>query len=423
MNDNHPRPLFRQSAVDHQRERLHGDVLLLPKLSFTVITVLLLVWLLLVGIWLLSNRYAQKETVFGWLEPPTGVVRVFHQDSGGIVDSLLVEEGDQVRAGQPLAVVNASRVLASGDNLSAGLRNELNAQRQRIESQMERGKEISLARQSELSTRIELADVELTLLEQQIDTTIERKNLMRSQARSASGLQESGFISVIELNSIRAQELALEEQLQELRREVTRQTNLISQYKSEQDLLPKEFSNSRDVLNDRLSTISQEILQLDSRQSYAIVAPKSGVVNNLQVIEGQQLQFNSNVPLMSILPSDSSFTVQLLVPVSAAGFLEEGQPLNIRYDAFPHQKYGMYAGEIVKVSRTLLLPNEISNAPIATDLPVYRIVGIPQDTEIKANGRTFALKAGMTLSADIQLGERSLIEWVFAPIFNLQGRF
>lgn len=87
--------LFRQEAIEHQRHRLHGDVLLLPKFSHTLITGVLLLWIVAIAVWLATSVYARKETAFGWLEPPTGVIRIYPEDSG-IIESILVNEGDYV---------------------------------------------------------------------------------------------------------------------------------------------------------------------------------------------------------------------------------------------------------------------------------------------------------------------------------------
>ncbi len=64
--------LFRQEALDQHRQRLHGDVLIIPKLSHTVLISLLIIWLAIVLLWLIFSSYAKKETVNGWLEPPSG---------------------------------------------------------------------------------------------------------------------------------------------------------------------------------------------------------------------------------------------------------------------------------------------------------------------------------------------------------------
>jgi len=82
----------------------------------------------------------------------------------------------------------------------------------------------------------------------------------------------------------------------------------------------------------------------------------------------------------------------------------------------------LYEGVIDSISKTLLRPNEIANLPVSLQEPVYRVVAQLKHPTVKAYGKDFPLKPGMTLSADVRLSERSLIQWLFEPVFSLQGR-
>jgi len=414
--------LFRKQAVDNNRERLHGDILLVPHLPHTIITVFLISWLVVLAVWLSFSRYVQKETVYGWLEPSSGVVRIFPQQTAGIVYSLLVQEGEMVQESQPLATIKSTRVMADGGSLSSELLAESELQRQRITRQLERGEAIFSRQESDLRKKLVAAKDELLLIDRQIVTVGKRYKLISAQLKNAIELQTAKFISNLELEKIQAQELELLESLQVLERQHIRQSNSITELQNELDLIPDQAILSQDALKDRLSDVTQRIAQIGSEQSYTIVSPRAGFVNNLQATEGQSVQLGGSVPLMSIVPSDSTLTVQLMVPVRSAGFIEEGQMLTIRYDAFPYQKFGTYSGTIENISNTVLLPAEVLNAPIVVNEPMYRIVGNLSDSTVRAYGRELFLKPGMTLSADIELSERSLIEWIFEPVLSLRGR-
>jgi len=67
-------PLFRVQVIEQQADRLHGHTLHLPHVRHSVFAALLLIWLLAVVFWLITNTYTRKETVVGWLNPPAGVV-------------------------------------------------------------------------------------------------------------------------------------------------------------------------------------------------------------------------------------------------------------------------------------------------------------------------------------------------------------
>src|SRR5690606_25790694 len=100
---------------------------------------------------------------------------------------------------------------------------------------------------------------------------------------------------------------------------------------------PDDYANTQDQIRQKLSDIAQQVAQLSGQRSHVIKSTRRGIVNNLQAIEGQQANMGSNIPLLTLLPVDTLLTVHLLVPVRAAGFVEPGQRLDIRYDAFPYQ--------------------------------------------------------------------------------------
>lgn len=161
--------------------------------------------------------------------------------------------------------------------------------------------------------------------------------------------------------------------------------------------------------------------QLHGQRAYVIKSPRAGYINNLQVRIGHQA--TTQQPLLTVVPKEASLTAHLLVPVAAAGFVEKGQSIRIRYDAFPYQKFGLYSGVVADISTSVLLPNELRDAPISTQVPTYRLTATLDQTSVSAYGNTLELKSGMTFSADVRLAERSLLEWLLEPILSLKGRF
>jgi membrane fusion protein len=124
--------------------------------------------------------------------------------------------------------------------------------------------------------------------------------------------------------------------------------------------------------------------------------------------------------LLSVLPAGSFLQAELWLPSRAAGFLETGNRVVLRYPAFPYQKFGQKGGRILEVSRsataaaelTILLGRTISE-------PLYRVLVELDEQSVNAYGRPEALKAGMTVDADILLDRRCLIEWVLEPLYGI----
>lgn len=413
--------LFREEVVESRKQRLHGDVLLLPKPSHNIITYFLLLWVCLIIIWLLASHYSRKETVIGWLEPPEGIVRI-HADTAGTVAKVFVREGESVVKGQPLLMIGDEHILASGDNLHENMLKEYLSQQGMLQQQIARTESSYQSRLQDFSQKILSAQQDLSLISGQLTIISERYSLVSGQVERYRRLKRDGFVANADVEGAVAQELALKNERQALLRDQLFQKSSIVQLQNQKNLLPDENSNTQDQLRTRLSDLEQKINQINSNSLRIINAPRSGVVNNLQAREGQQITIAGNIPLLTLFPDGALLSAQLLIPVRSAGFIEKGQALAIRYDAFPYQKFGIYEARIEQISKTLLLPNELLNVPVVTEEPVYRVNATLKQSGVRAYGKDFLLKPGMTMSADINLGDRTLVEWIFEPFYSLKGR-
>lgn len=412
--------LFRSDALEYQKDRLHGQVLVIPSSSHAVITIFLLIWVSAVLFWLTNSRFAKKETVLGWLEPPSGVVRVFPDTSTGKIKKILVKDGDQVVKGQPLVIVNGDKVLTNGTHLEDTLLKEYALQQSILNQQLARTQSIFQLKTADATQQLTASKGDLVQLDAQISTLNKRYQLAKEKADNFNKMVSNGFVSAIDGQSVVEQQLALQSQMESLQREKVNQKNRIEQLQTQLALLPSEQQNQLDELHRNLSDIAQRIAQLHGQRAYIVKATVNGIVSNLQVREGQQPQ--ANLPLLTLLPENNAMEVKLLVPVRAAGFLKSGQPLEIRYDAFPYQKFGLYSGEVTNVSSSVLLPNELDKALAPINEPVYLVRAKLNSTTIAAYGQTFPLKVGMTLSADIKLKDRTLLEWLLEPLYSLKGK-
>ena len=90
--------------------------------------------------------------------------------------------------------------------------------------------------------------------------------------------------------------------------------------------------------------------------------------------------------------------------------------------AFPYQRFGTLKGTVRVMSNTVLGPTEISIPGLNIQEPVFRVrVTLPSDV-IQAYGETVPLQPGMLLAADIVFDRRSLVEWLFDPLFAVGRR-
>ena len=272
--------LFRKQALDHQKQGLYGEVLLLPRVAHGWLVFLLVAWVAAVLVWLFTSHYARKETVSGWLEPPQGVVRVYAETSG-IVQKVLVADGDAVTQDQPLLIISDERTLASGDSLDAKLLTEYQTQTGLLEEQIVRTESSYSERQQSLVKRIASAQADLQLIAQQRQLLAQRLAFASAQLERFRALQQAGHVSALEVDNANTLVLTLKSDQQTLLRNGVAQTNLIQQLESEQTLLPTENANSLDQLRSRLSDITQQTTQLNGRSGHIIKAPRADNVIKL----------------------------------------------------------------------------------------------------------------------------------------------
>ncbi|MFA3792848.1 HlyD family secretion protein [Aliiglaciecola sp. SL4] len=412
--------LFRQSAIDHQKNRLHGEILLIPSSSHVLVTLFVSVWIVAVFAWLVTSHYARKESVGGWLEPPSGVVKVFPETSSGRIEQVLIAEGQLVSEGQALAVIEGDRTLSSGSSLQTTLLREYKNQRLIIEAQLTRSEIINQIDTENIKSKLAALQEDISRLDAQIMTLQKRYSLVSSRYQNYQSMGKSGHISRSDLEQVLEQKLALQNQKQGLQREKISLNNEITTTENQLLTLPQNQLDHTNQLKSKLSDLALKIAQLNGQSRHVIKASRDGLVSNLLAQVGQQT--NQNTPLLSIVPQASQIEAKLLVPVKAIGFIEQGQPIQIRYDAFPYQKFGLYQGTITSVSDAVVLPNEVHNAPVNIQEPAYLVHATLDSQSVSAYGKKLNLKSGMTLSADVQLGQRSLLEWIFEPLLSLRGR-
>jgi len=117
----------------------------------------------------------------------------------------------------------------------------------------------------------------------------------------------------------------------------------------------------------------------------------------------------------------------LFAPSSAIGFVRPDQKVQLRYQAFPYQKFGHQSGAVIQVSRAPLQATELAALPLQAAAggnaePLYRITVQLDQQSVAAYGQTQPLSPGMQLEADVLLDKRRLIEWLFEPVLGIAGR-
>ena len=312
--------LFRKQAVEKQQDRLLGDVLVIPPLSYSLITVILILFVAAAVVLLVNGTYARKETVQGFLVPDTGVLKVYASRTG-IARQLFVQEGDAVVEGQPLVLINGDQILANGDHLETLMLDEFLAQQATLTKQLNRLPEVYANKSNELDRRITAAQGDLIHLTKQQSLTQQLLDLATKQLKNIQQLSQQGLATQNDTDAHQEKVLALKVQLQTLARNKDTTVTEIATLQLQTSTLGFEQMDREDQLRSSLSAIAQNIAQLHGQRAYILKANSAGVVSNLQISGGQEAA--TNVPLLTITPMGSELEAELLVPTRAIGFVED----------------------------------------------------------------------------------------------------
>lgn len=410
--------LFRTNAVKQQSTHLEGEVIIAQPLGSTLLTIMSLGVLLALFTFLSLASFNRKETVSGYLKPDVGLAKVMSPRSG-VIQQVFIEDGQQVKAGDQLALLSMPDHLAIGDSLSVTLQKGI---QQQIELVNQRREQVIIQfnqQAGEYQSRLNLNQNTLQDLLVQQQLLQQRLALHVRRQQDFIVLRQRGAISSTELQQQQELVLNIRQQLAELNANEQNQRAQLAQLEGLIERLPSEKQHQLVLLDSELSRLSQQYTELSARGEILITAPISGRVTNLVAETGANVR--AELPLLTIMPDNAELQAILLVPTRAYGFVMPGQRARLRFDAFPYQRFGLYEGEVIKTAQAIVLPGEVE-MPVAVQEPVYRVQVVLRQQEIRAYGAAVPLQSGMLLSADIVLEQRSLISWLFEPILSLQGR-
>ena len=151
-----------------------------------------------------------------------------------------------------------------------------------------------------------------------------------------------------------------------------------------------------------------------------VISPIAGRVAVLPVALGQPVGAGATVAV--VIPNGAKLEAELLVPSRGAGFIKPGEEVRLMLQAFPHERFGTVRGTVTTISRTVLGPAELAIPGMEIKEPVFRVRVELMSDEIQAYGDVIPMQPGMLVSADVVFDHRSLIQWLFDPLFAVSRR-
>lgn len=388
-----------------RRHRLAGELVALHSMRHWVLIAGFIAILVALTAWAALAEFARIEVVPGVVATQTPVVRIA-ADRGGTVEALNVRDGQAVRRGDLLLVVNTEQGRSiPGSREAADIR--LSAETERL-AQAQLSAESARAgasRQGLAATIVGLGD-QMRRLAAQI--AVQAKLVASSQAmlESIKGIHARGYISRQEFERRAADALHNEQQLEELYGRLASTRMELARAQAEMRASPAEELQRRAALSSTLNTANRSRLAAESLASYAIRASGDATVTAVQTAVGDRVRPGS--ALLALVPRGSDLRLEAFAPSRAAGMVSPGQRVRIRYDAFPSDRFGTFGGTIESVSAVPLMPGE-GRAAIKLDEPTYLILVRLDRTAVQTGGSRMALRGGMRAEVSLILERRSVL--------------
>lgn len=411
--------LFRQQAIDEQRQRLQGTIILTQPLSITISSTIITIIVFFLVLYACLASVTRKEIVNGYVASNLGLIRST-VTQGGTITSLYVKEGEHVEKGAPLAEIIVSHTMNSGKDLKEILSEKLREQITILENEKEINKQFFLSDKARLKNNVKNLNEQLAILQETEIRIKEQLKIAKDRFRRYTELYQKKSIPKSALEAEKDRLIEVEKSVLDSERDHLALLDNLAKTHSELEKADSHYHTQSSELKISHLDLQRQLTILEGDYRYIIHAAKSGVVTAIQIVPGQSV--SATQTLMSIIPGNAQFVANLLLPTRSVGFVEEGDEVNIRFDAFPYQRFGFVKGRVVTVDKALLTNDSSVSLPIQIKEPVYRVKVALSAQSISAYGKHFPLKHGMSLQADILLDKRTLLEWILDPLYSIKGR-
>lgn len=409
---------------------------------------ILLVMLACIGAWAAFGPLDIVAVAEGKLVP-SGYLKIVQPAEQGIVREILVREGEQVAEGQVLIRMDAVASQAEMRSVQSDYQNKRLALR-RIDAQLagrrlarERGDPGELYAQLEAQYAANVRAYENALAQEKsllekarndLEAARETKAKLEQvlphyieQERAFEKLTKDGFAGRIlytdkqrerieKEQDLRAQEFIIRANLAVIEQSAQKIAQISADYR-------RQLQTERAEVAAQHERLRQELAKHEHRnQLLELRAPQAGTVKDLATHTAGTVTMPGTI-LMTLVPRTEELLAEVWVSNQDVGFVRPGQPVKLKLAAFQFTKYGMVEGTVRQVSADATeapSANTRSDALTGRDRPMgplaYRTLVALREQALDSGGVRHPLHAGMQAAAEINLGTRTVLEYVLSPV-------
>lgn len=370
---------------------------------------------------------------------PRDDVRTVQHLEGGILSEVLVKPGQQVAEGDILARLDASTARSQlAQNTTRLINLKLEEERHRAFAEarepqfdaivagysglkmdqlkiFESERTAKLSQISVLEKQISEKQAELVGIRNNEKNTAGRIRLMEEEFAIRDKLFKRGLQSRVEYLQAKQKLLTAQHELQRLEDErLTAIAAISGLTESRHDLdnrLRQEALRRLGQVIGVSAELEDTIVSLKDRVNRLVVrSPVAGLVQEVP------LQANSGVLppggiVAKIVPVEGGLLVESHIDTRDIGFLEAGQPVTVKVNAFDYSRYGVIDGRLNFISPSTFLDD--NNSP-------YYLAKIELDkSHVGVDPAQNQILPGMTAQADITTGTKTIFQYILKPIYTV----
>ncbi|MBS9778993.1 MAG: HlyD family efflux transporter periplasmic adaptor subunit [Moraxellaceae bacterium] len=316
---------------------------------------------------------------------------------GGILTQLKVKEGDEVKRGDLLVVLEEERALASVANAESKTA-ALTAKVVRLKAEIF---EEPLVFPEEVKKYPEYVENQTQLynrrrqaIKEDIASLEKMVVLAKEELRMNEPLLQHGDVS-------RADVIKLRRQVADIQSKITNKRNkYFEDAQAEMTKAQEELASEQEQLRDRKQVLEEKRL----------FAPTNGKINNIKVTTIGGVVKPSEV-IMEILPTSSELIVEAKVSPADIANVKLKQKATVKLDAYDYTIFGAMQGTVDYIS-----PDTLMEQTRNGEQPYYRVNIKILGAQFARRGGEIVIKPGMTASVDIKARERTVLSYITKPL-------
>ncbi|MCL2715470.1 MAG: HlyD family type I secretion periplasmic adaptor subunit [Alphaproteobacteria bacterium] len=346
---------------------------------------------------------------------PSRQMQVVQSLEGGIVDDILVQEGDVVEQGQSLMHIDDTKFASEFGEIRERRAN-MAARVARLTAEAGGSTSIAFPEQIDnvvpaavtaetdvFNTRARKLSQDVDVLNQQISRLSQSAEVLERELSLTRKLYQQKVVPEIEMLRLERQAIETKGQLGEAK---AKAATIVSTFRAQAD---EDLAKSRGdlaVLDQNIKTAQDRVRRTDLR------APVRGVINKVNVTTiGAVVQPGANV--MDIVPLDDTLLVEGKIKPQDIAFIRPGQDAVVKISAYDSSVYGHLDGKVERISADTILDDKGEGAQRPENY--YRVMVRTSKNHLGSEDRALPIMPGMVATVEVLTGKKSVLDYLIKP--------